>query len=78
MAGTGLEVRLHQGREHAEVSRFTRTLDEIVLSLREVDQVYLLRGTRATWVLNKVEHQKNDLVVRLEPRDVPSKRRPPT
>ncbi|OBB33066.1 hypothetical protein A5792_11600 [Mycolicibacterium peregrinum] len=67
-------MRLHQGRERAEVSKFSRTLDEIVLSLREVDQVYLLRGTRATWVLDRVEHQHNDLVVRLEPRNVPSTR----
>lgn len=74
MAATGLEVRLHQGRERAEVSKFARTLDEIVLSLREVDQVYLLRGTRATWVLDRVDHQHNDLVVRLEPRNVPSNR----
>lgn len=74
MAATGLEVRLHQGRERAEVSKFTRTLDEIVLSLREVDQVYLLRGTRATWVLDRVEHQRDDLVVRLGPRNVPSTR----
>ncbi|WKG06019.1 hypothetical protein [Mycolicibacterium sp. HK-90] len=74
MAATGLEVRLHQGRERAEVSKFARTLDEIVLSLREVDQVYLLRGTRATWVLDRVEHQRDDLVVRLGPRNVPSGR----
>ena len=69
-----MEVRLHQGRERAEVSKFTRTLDEIILSLREIDQVHLLRGTRATWVLEHVEHQRDDLVVRLEPRNVPSGR----
>lgn len=74
MAATGLEVRLHQGRERAEVSTFTRTLDEIVLSLREIDQVYLLRGTRATWVLDHLEHQRQDLVVRLQPRNVPATR----
>jgi hypothetical protein len=32
MATTGLEVTLHQGRERAEVTRFTRTLNEIVQS----------------------------------------------
>ena len=74
MGATGLEVRLHQGRERAEVSKFTRTLDQIVLSLREVDQVYLLRATRATWVLDHLEHQSDDLVVRLKPRNVPSNR----
>lgn len=74
MAATGLEVTLHQGRERAEVSRFTRTLDEIVLSLREIDQVYLTRATRATWVLADLKHRRDNLIVRLEARDVPSAR----
>jgi hypothetical protein len=74
VVGTGLEVRLHQGRERAEVSQFTRTLNEIVLSLRDIDQVYLLRGTRATWVLDDLKHEHDDLVVRLQARNVPSNR----
>ena len=74
MAGTGLEVRLHQGRDRAEVSQFTRTLNEIVASLRDIDQVYLLRGTRATWVLDDLKHVRDDLVVRLQARNVPSNR----
>jgi len=74
MPATGLEVRLHEGRERAEVTRFTRTLDEIVLSLREIDHVHLLRGTRATWVLADLKHEEDDLVVRLEARQVPSRR----
>jgi hypothetical protein len=68
MATTGLEVRLTEGRERAEVGRFTRTLDEIVLSLREIDRAYLRRGTRATWVLADLDHDQNELVVRLEAR----------
>jgi hypothetical protein len=74
VVGTGLEVRLHQGRERAEVSQFTRTLNEIVGSLRDIDQVYLLRGTRATWVLDDLRHEHDDLVVHLQARNVPSKR----
>lgn len=74
MTATGLEVRLQEGRERAEVTRFTRTLDEIVWSLREIDRVYLLRGTRATWVLSDLSHSGNDLVVRLEARQVPARR----
>lgn len=74
MAGTGLEVRIREGRERAEVSQFTQTLNSIVLSLREIDQVYLLRGTRATWVLDDLTHVQNDLVARLQPRNVPSGR----
>lgn len=76
MAGTGLQVTLHQGRERAEVTRFTRTLDEIVRALREIDRVYLLHGTRATWVMADVTHRADDLVVRLEARLVPTKRAP--
>jgi hypothetical protein len=74
MAGTGLEVRLHQGRHRAELSQFTRTLNEIRLSLRDIDEVYLLQGTRATWVVDDLKHEHNDLVVRLQARNVPSKR----
>lgn len=71
---TGLEVRLHQGRERAELSQFTRTLDEVRLALRDIDQVYLLQGTRATWVVDDLKHERDDLVVRMQARDVQSTR----
>lgn len=74
MAATGLEVTLHQGRERAEVRRFTHTLNEIVASLREIDEVYKTKATRATWVLASVSHRRANLIVRLEARDVPKKR----
>ncbi len=74
MVATGLEVTLHQGRERAEVTRFTHTLDEIVRSLREIDEVYVEHQTRATWVLAGVQRRYSNLVVRLEARNVPSKR----
>lgn len=74
MATTGLEVRVQHGRERAEVTRFTKTLNEIVQALREIDRVYLLRSTRATWVLADMRHQADDLVVRLEARLVPAQR----
>lgn len=77
MAGTGLEVTLHQGRERAEVTRFTSTLNEIVASLREIDRVYLLEATRATWVLAHLDHSDDDLIVRLEARPVPKSDRGP-
>lgn len=75
MSITGLEVRMHEGRERAEVGRFTRTLDEIVRSLREIDRVYLMRGTRATWVLADLAHDRDEMVVRLEARPSTSSRR---
>jgi hypothetical protein len=74
MPTTGLEVRLREGRERAEVNRFTATLNEIVRSLREIDRVYLLQATRATWVLADLAHDADDLVVRLEARLVPTTR----
>ncbi|BBY67569.1 hypothetical protein [Mycolicibacterium helvum] len=74
MAATGLEVTLHQGRERAEVSRFTRTLDEIVRSLREIDEVYIANETRATWVLASLRHRRGNLIVCLEARNVQAKR----
>ena len=67
-------MRLREGRERAEVARFTKTLDEIVRSLREIDRVYLMRGTRATWVLADLSHQDDEMVVRLEARPSPRQR----
>ena len=58
------------------MTRFTRTLDEIIWSLREIDRVYLLQGTRATWVMADLTHRGDDLIVRLEARLVPAKRDP--
>ncbi|WP_349268680.1 hypothetical protein [Mycolicibacterium parafortuitum] len=68
MVGTGLEVRLRQGRDRAELSQFTRTLDAIRLSLIEIDGVHLVRGSRATWVVDDISHVRDDLVVRLRSR----------
>ncbi len=74
MTPTGLEVRLREGRERAEATRVARTLTEVVMSLREIDRVHLLHGTRATWVMADMNRQSNDLVMRLEARLVPAQR----
>lgn len=74
MTAMGLEVRLHEGRERAEATRVARTLNEVVSSLHEIDRVHLLRGTRATWVMADMDRQDQDLILRLEPRNVPAKR----
>lgn len=74
MTATGLEVRLHEGRERAEATRVARTLSEVVWSLQEIDRVHLLRGTRATWVMADMDRREEDLILRLEPRNIPSKR----
>lgn len=68
MTTTGLEVRLREGREKAAVHRFTRTLDDVVLSLREIDHLYLRRGSRPEWIIESLRHEEADAVIRLEPR----------
>lgn len=74
MSASGLEVRLHEGRERAEATRVARTLNEVVWSLQEIDKIHLLRGTRATWVMADMNRRDHDLLLRLEPRNVPAKR----
>jgi CTP:molybdopterin cytidylyltransferase MocA len=74
MQVTGLEVRLREGRERAEVKRVAWAMNEVVRSLQEIDHVYLLRGTRAAWVMADMMRDDQDLVLRLEPRRVPSSR----
>lgn len=74
MTATGLEVRLHEGRERAEVTRVTRTLNEVVASLHEIDRVHLLHGSRAKWVMADMARESQDLVMRLEARMVPKGR----
>ncbi len=74
MTSTGLEVRLREARERAEATRVARTLNEVVRSLQEIDKVHLLRGTRATWVMADMERRDQELILRLEPRNVPATR----
>lgn len=74
MTTAGLEVRLHEGRERAEATRVARTLNEVVCSLQEIDKIHLLRGTRATWVMADMDRRDQDLILRLEPRNVPGRR----
>lgn len=68
MATTGLELRLREGREKAAVHRFTKTLEDVVLALGEIDRLYLHRGSRPTWIIESLQHQANDAIIRLEPR----------
>jgi hypothetical protein len=68
MTTTGLEVRLREGREKAAVHRFTKTLDDVVLSLREIDHLYIRRGSRPMWIIESLRHEDQDAVIRLEPR----------
>ncbi len=68
MTTTGLEVRLCAGRTKPSVNRFTRTLDDVVLSLKEIDRLYLRRGSRPIWVVDSLRHDARTSIVRLEPR----------
>jgi len=74
MVAQGLQITLREGPEMIPAHRVVRTLDEVVLSLRDIDKVHLLRGTRATWVMADMRRRERDLVFRLKPRDVPFRR----
>jgi hypothetical protein len=74
MTTTGLEVRVRQGNERAEVGRFTATLSNVVGALREIDRVYVMRATRATWVVADLSRDADEMIVRLEARPSPKKR----
>ncbi|MBB1482633.1 hypothetical protein H5392_02010 [Tessaracoccus sp. MC1865] len=65
---TGLEVRVHEGRERAEAKRVTNTVDQVLASLHEIDQMYLLRAVRPTWVMADMDRVDQVLVIRLEAR----------
>lgn len=62
----GLEVRLRAGAERAEVLRFTRTLNEVVASLREIDRAYHTRRSEATWVVADTGRDQGDFVIKVE------------
>lgn len=68
MTTTGLELRLREGSQKAAVTRFTKTLDDVVLSLREIDQLYFKHGSRPKWVIQSVNQQHSESVIRFEPR----------
>ena len=68
MTTTGLEVRLHQGRERAEVTQFTKTVDEVIRTLREIDRTYVAGANRAIWVIADLAHDHDDMIIRVEPR----------
>lgn len=74
MASTALEVRVHEGREGAAAARVTRTLSQVVWSLRDIDRIHLLHGTPATWVVADMAREDRDLVVRLAARHGPADR----
>lgn len=73
-AATGLEVRVHEGRERAEVTRVTQTLTEVIASLHEIDRMHLLHGRRPTWVVAHMARDHQDLIIRVEARHVPDGR----
>lgn len=67
MATSGLEVRLRAGAARAEVTRFTHTIDQVVLALREIDSLYVHRPPeRAKWVVADLRRDADILSVRVE------------
>lgn len=67
MATTGLDVRIRVGDSRLEVTRFTKTIDQVVIALREIDALYVRRPPeRVTWVVAGLRQQEGALSVRVE------------
>lgn len=68
MGPDGLEVRIRQGEERADVERFTRTLNRLVATLRVIDGAYTASAVRPKWVVAGLSSQGQDLVARVTAR----------
>ncbi|WP_157170707.1 hypothetical protein [Nocardia araoensis] len=67
MTTTGLDVRLRVGQSRVEVTRFTKTIDQVVIALREIDALYVRRPPeRVTWVVAGLRQHASELSVRVE------------
>lgn len=65
MPTEGLEVRLRQGREHVDVGRFTKDLESIAASLREIDRAAVQDQKRISWVVERLSTVGDWLTVKL-------------
>jgi hypothetical protein len=68
MGLNGLEVRIRQGEERADVERFTRTLNRLVATLRVIDGTYTASAVRPKWVVAGLNSEGHDLVARVTAR----------
>jgi hypothetical protein len=68
MGPDGLEVRIRQGEERADVERFTRTLNRLVATLRTIDGAYTASAVRPKWVVAGLGSEGRDLVARVTAR----------
>jgi hypothetical protein len=68
MGTNGLEVRIRQGEERADVERFTRTLNRLVAALRVIDGAYTASVIRPKWVVAGLGSEGRDLVARVTAR----------
>jgi len=76
VATTALEVRFAQDSDlRVDLARFNSTLEQVALSLREIDRALLVRGTRPVWVIQDLGRVGDVLSVRLTARAVSSLRR---
>lgn len=60
-----LELRIRSDAERVELARLTATLNQVRLALREIDHVYIFRGSRPKWVVDGIRDQDHLLVIRL-------------
>jgi hypothetical protein len=76
VATTALEVRFAQDSDlRVDLARFNATLEQVALSLKEIDRALLTRGTRPVWVIQDLGRMGDVLSVRLTARPVSSLRR---
>ncbi|WP_369020307.1 hypothetical protein ABZ326_10825 [Streptomyces californicus] len=68
MGPDGLEVRIRQGEERADVERFTHTLNRLVATLRVIDGAYTASAIRPKWVVAGLSSEGRDLVARVTAR----------
>lgn len=67
MVARGLEVMIRSSADRVELARLTTTLSQVRLALSEIDHVYLMRGSRPTWVVDGLQDHPGRLVVRVIP-----------
>jgi hypothetical protein len=66
MAVGALDVRISRPHnERVELTRLTKTLNEVRLALSEIDRVYVLRGRRPRWLVDSIRDNPDALLIRL-------------
>ncbi|SFJ57507.1 hypothetical protein SAMN05216275_11039 [Streptosporangium canum] len=72
MSANALEIRLREGRDRVDLTRYTDTLAQVQHALNEIDHVFARQKTaRPEWIVQDLGHDDQELVVRLTARETP-------